>query len=329
VNKTSTVGPMHASPGPISTKTEREVVATAFVGWLLQTFLLIAAMSCVFVWAAVRTDMLGLHGRNDVKIHAIPRFSVYLMAYRFIPDNFNALLLGNSQAAVIDTSKIHTYKVFNAAELWGTMSEERTLGEQVLQHGHLKMAVLLLVPDLLSSHAIRSAYMTPHDYWSSFGSIQTLLIDYQAAREALGHPGEKTFDFDGRNRIPLYNGPPTRFTPDQLFIDPVEVRDMTALITHLHSKGVKVYVMFAPMYQAKWDAQREELLAWQSKVTADLTPGESELIELPDDVKNTLQSNRTNFPDYTHLSPSGSDTFAKAIDGIIADKNKTEHLAHR
>jgi hypothetical protein len=329
VNKTSTLGSMPTTRGPISTKTERETIADSFRQWLLRTFLLTTVLSCAFVWTAVRTDFLGLHGRNDVRIHAIPRFSVYLMAYRFIPDNFNALLLGNSQAAVVDTSKIHNYKVFNAAELWGTMTEERTLGEQVLQHGHLKMAVLLLVPDLLSSHATRSAYMTPHDYWSSFGSIQTLLIDYQAAKEALGHPGEKTFDFDGRNRFPLYYGPPSRFNPDQLFIDPVEVRDLAALITHLHSKGVKVYVMFAPMYQAKWDAQHEELLAWQSKVTADLPPGESELIELPEHVKNTLQSNRANFPDYTHLSPSGSDMLAEAIDGIIADRNKTEHIAHR
>jgi hypothetical protein len=329
VNKTITAEPMSVTVEPIPTKAERKIVADPFRGWLLQTLLLTTVIACAFVWAAVRTDLLGLHGRNDVRIHAIPRFSVYVMTYRFIPDNFNALLLGNSQAAVIDTSRIHNYKVFNAAELWGTMTEERILGEQVLQRGHLKMAVLLLVPDLLSSHAIRSAYMTPHDYWSSFGSIQTLLIDYEAARQALGHPGAKTFDFYGRNRFPLYFGPPTRFTPDQLLIDPIAVRDLSQLIAHLHSKGVTVYLMFAPMYQAKWDAQREELLEWQSKVTAGLPPGQSELIELPEHVKNTLQSNRANFPDYTHLSPSGSDTLAEAIDGIIADKNKTEHIAHR
>jgi hypothetical protein len=267
VNNTSIAEPIPAPLKSASTKVESERVADPFRGWLRRTLLLTVALSCAFVWVNVQTDLLGLHGRNDVRIHTVPRFSIYLMTYRFIPDNFNGLLLGNSQAALLDTTKIHGYKTFNAAVAWSTMPEERTLAEEVLKRGHLKMVVLDLCPSLLSSHASRSAYMTPHDYWSSFGSIQNLLIYFQVAREALGHPGPLTFDPYGRMRLPLFPGAVTRFTPEELALDPIATRDLHELVDHLHAKGVRVYLMFSPMYQAKWEAQRAELLDWESKAT--------------------------------------------------------------
>jgi hypothetical protein len=319
VNNTSVAEPISAPLEAASTIAEREI-ANPFRGWLLRTLLLTAAMSCAFVWVNVRTDLLGLHGRNDVRIHTVPRFSIYLMTYRFIPDNFNGLLLGASQGALLDTTKIHAYKVFNAAVIWSTMAEERTLAEEVLKRGHLKMVLLDLGPGMLSSHGTRSAYMTPNDYWSSFGSIQTTLIYFQLAREALGHPGHLTYDPYGRTRIPLYLRPAVRFTPEEFALDPIAMRDLHELVDHLHAKGVKVYVTFAPMYQAKWDAQREELLDWQAKVTSGFAPGELEVIDLPEQVKKPLQAKRENFPDYVHLTPAGNDTVMESLASILGNE---------
>jgi hypothetical protein len=321
VNNTSVAEPI---PGPLdsaSTKVESEPAADPFRGWLWRTLLLAVAISCAFVWVNVKTDLLGLHGRNDVRIHTVLRFSMYLMTYRYIPDNFDGLFMGNSQAELLDTSKIHSYKVFNAGLNWSTMPEERTLAEEVLKRGHLKMVVLDLCPSLLSSHALRSAYMTPRDYWSSFGSVQTLLIYSELVLEALGHPGPFTYDPYGRMHIPLSFQPPTRFTAEELTLDPIAMRDLHELVDHFHAKGVKVYVIFSPMYQAKWEAQREELLAWESKATSGFAPGELEVIDVPEQVKKPLQANRQNFPDYTHLAPAASDTFIESLATVLGDKS--------
>jgi hypothetical protein len=326
VNNTSVAEPVSAPLEPASTKIESERLADPFRGWLWRTLLLTVAMSCAFVWVTVRTDLLGLHGRSDVRIHAVSRFSIYLMAYRFIPENFNGLLLGNSQAAVLDTAKIHSYKIFNAAIIFSNISEERTLAEEVLKRGHLKIVVLDLCPSLLATHSSKSAYMTPHDYWSSFGSIQTMLIYLQVARDALGHPGAGAVIYDpyGRARIPLFPAPLTRVMQVELAIDPIATRDLHELVDDLNAKGVKVYVIFSPMYQPKWDAQREELSDWQSKVMSGFAPGELEIIDLPEQVKKPLQANRENFPDYTHLSPSASDTVMESLGTILGDETKPD-----
>jgi hypothetical protein len=325
VDNTSVAELTPAPLEPVSTKVESERVADPFRGWLWRTLLLTIAMSCVFVWVNVRTDLLGLHGRKDVRIHIVSRFSLYLMAYRFIPDNFDGLVLGASQGALLDTTKIHSYKIFNASVIWSTMSEERTIAEEVLKRGHLKIVILDLGPGVLSSDSRRSAYMTPRDYWSSFGSVQTMLIYFQAAREALGNPGGLTYDPYGRSRLPLYPGPDRPFTPEEFSLDPSAMRDLHELVDHLHAKGVKVYVLFCPMYQGKWDAQREEILDWQSKVTSGFAPGELEVIDLPEQVKKPLQADRQNFPDYTHLTPAANDIVMKSLAVILGDETKPDH----
>jgi hypothetical protein len=302
VNNTSVAEPVSAPLEPASTKIESERLADPFRGWLWRTLLLTVAMSCAFVWVTVRTDLLGLHGRSDVRIHAVSRFSIYLMAYRFIPDNFNGAII------------------------FSNISEERTLAEEVLKRGHLKIVVLDLCPSLLATHSSKSAYMTPHDYWSSFGSIQTMLIYLQVARDALGHPGAGAVFYDpyGRARIPLFPAPLTRVMQVELAIDPIATRDLHGLVDDLNAKGVKVYVIFSPMYRPKWDAQREELSDWQSKVMSGFAPGELEVIDLPEQVKKPLQANRENFPDYTHLSPSASDTVMESLGTILGDETKPD-----
>ena len=103
----------------------------------------------------------------------------------------------------------------------------------------------------------------------------------------------------------------------QLRVDPVSY-------THLDVYKRQVYVMFSPMYQAKWDAQREELLDWESKATSGFAPGELEVIDLPEQVKKPLQANRNNFPDYTHLAPSASETVSESLAAILGDKTKPD-----
>ncbi len=89
-------------------------IANPYRTWLCCTVSLTIAVAAIFVFMTTRADLFGLQGRSGIRIHTLPRFSLYLMTYRFIPDNFNGLLIGNWLASSYDTSVIHSYKVFNA-----------------------------------------------------------------------------------------------------------------------------------------------------------------------------------------------------------------------
>ncbi len=199
-----------------------------------------------------------------------------------------------------------------------SMTEERALTEEVLKRGHQKVVIMILNPTLTSTHFARSVYMTPHDYWASFGSIQTLMTDCQVLREAIGHPGPITYDTYGRTNWPLKMLPPPviPFAERDFSLDAAEVKDMYELLGELHAKGVKVYVMFSPVYQPRWDLHERQLREWQSKVLAGFSP-EDVVIRLPTDIEKVLQEKRENFPDYEHLSSAASAMEMDVIDKTL------------
>ena len=285
-----------------------------FRTWLLTTLLLALIISAAFVGLNVKLDLLGLHGRNDVRVETLQRFSVYLMSYRFIPNHFDGLLLGNSQGAAYDTSTIHKYRIFNAAMRGASMTEERIVAEEVLKRGHLNCVIIILNPTMTAPHSEKSAYMTPHDYWSSYGSLQTLMIDYPTLRDRLGHHVLITYNDYGRTLFPVRMDPGNfeTFTAEQLSFDPAEVNDLVSLLAELHAKHTKVFFLFGPMYQPQFDAQKDNLLAWRSKVASFFAPQDT-FIRLPPDVERSLQAKRENFPDYAHMTAPATAVVMKVV----------------
>lgn len=318
---------MSESPTASSTSTARELSSpdmgqreapSPYARWLSGTIALILFAIAFFVWFNVKLDLLGLHGRRDVKMHTLARFSGYLMAYRFIPENFDGLLVGNSVAAGYDTSLIHNHRVFNAAIRGSSMDQERAIVEEVLKRGHLRVIIFVLHTNLISYDVIQSAYMTPHDYYASFGSIQTLLIDLQALKEHFGYPGPVSYDYYGRTHFPLFKlTKDWQITlPNALAMNPSEVNSLAGLLADLHSKGVKIYAVFAPTYQPHWDAQREQLSAWRAKVLTYFSPSDT-IIKVPDDVLRDIQSKPENFPDWVHMSPPANATVMGVVERYV------------
>jgi hypothetical protein len=318
MNDSSAAGTVSSVPKSALRDESNVTVANPFRAWLYCTISLTMTVAAMFVFANTRADLFGLRGGDDIRIHTLPRFSLYLMTYRFIPNNFDGLLIGNSLASSYDTSVIGSYKVFNAAMRASSMTEERALTEETLKRGHLKVVIIILNPTLTSTHFTRSVYMTPHDYWASFGSIQTLMTDCQVLREAIGRPGPITYDTYGRTKWPLKMLPPPviPFSDHDFYRDPTEMNDLYSLLGELHAKGVKVYAMFSPIYQPRWDQREKQLLDWQTKVLSGFSPTDV-VIRMPQNIEKTLQENRENFPDYEHLSSSASATAMGVIDKTI------------
>ena len=177
---TSTL-PNTSSRPEVATPTPR-----AYRAWVCETIALMLAAAGLFAWFNYRQDMLGLHGHSPVRIYALERYSKYLMGYRYVPEHFDGILLSNSIAANWDTGQFTRYKVFNAGLRGSTIAEEKAVVDNAVNRGHMRMAIIVLLPSLTGSHDMRTAYMTPHDYSASFGSVQTLIIDAQAAMERFG-----------------------------------------------------------------------------------------------------------------------------------------------
>jgi hypothetical protein len=304
---------------------EKPATARSYVVWMVETLLLIAAASGLFAWFNFRQDMLGLHGRSPVEIYALERYSKYLMSYRYVPDHFDGILLSNSVAANWDTGQFTNYRVFNAGLRGSTIAEEKLIVDNSVNRGHMKMAIIVLLPSLTGSHDMRTAYMTPHDYYASFGSVQTLIVDAQAAMERFGprlhlpaSAAKHKFEPDGAMNFPMARDPSTAIPPlneEELRGDPVAVDELKEILENLHAHGIKVYAVYAPLYAARWTSpQGPELRAWVDKTTALFSPQDT-IIDLNDGQLAALEADRENFPDYLHLT---SEAASKVMADVVA-----------
>jgi hypothetical protein len=311
------------SPEPIQ-PTEPAPSPKAYVSWIVEVVVLVAVAAGAFTWFNLRQDMLGLHGRSPVAIYALERYSKYLMSYRYVPDHFDGILLSSSVAANWDTGQFTQYRVFNAGIRGSTIAEEKAIVDNAVDRGHMKMAIIVLLPGLTASHDMRTAYMTPHDYTASYGSVQTLIIDTQAAMEHFGPSlhlpaaaAKHKFAPDGAMNFPMARDPSTVVPPieaAELAGDPIAVDQLMQVVSKLHSHGVKVYAVFAPMYASRLQTQGPELRDWMARTSALFSPQDT-IIDMNDGQLAALEADRDSFPDYFHLTPEAA---SKVMANLVA-----------
>jgi hypothetical protein len=316
---------MSTAPTLQSEITTDTTAAPRYTAWVWQTILLTLMASAAFAFLNYQKDDFGLHGRSPVYIYALERYSKYLMSYRYIPEHYDGILLSNSIAANWDTTQFKQHHVFNAGIRGGTITEEKKILDNVLAHGNLKIAIIVLMPSLTASHDMRSAYMTPQDYKASYGSIQTLLVDTQETIKRFGPKlhlsaslAKYKFGPDGKLDFPLAFNPSPQITP----LDPMEVQgdpeayqELRLILDSLHAHHVKVYGVYAPLYAQRWDSEGAVLLSWQTRTQKLFSP-EDVLINLNDGQLAALEANRQNFPDYFHLATEAA---AEVSAKLIAD----------
>ena len=79
-------------------------------------------------------DKFGLvKQKNEILITSDERYSKYLLSYKYIPENYDGILIGPSVSGNLNTSNISNYKIYNASVNGGNYSELKLISERVLQ----------------------------------------------------------------------------------------------------------------------------------------------------------------------------------------------------
>lgn len=124
-------------------------------------------------------DIFGVFGvRKNTRIYGEERISKYLMAYRYIPENFEGLILGPSLSANINPGPAKEIRYFNTSLMGARIQTMIPLLENVLASAHqMKRAWICIHPYMTqSSEKEVDLIMTPRAYWAAFGSIHLLRV---------------------------------------------------------------------------------------------------------------------------------------------------------
>lgn len=281
--------------------------------YLFVTFTILL-ISVVVLFNYINNDY-GLF-RNNEKLDKKPfafdssgeRTVKYLLAHRYIPENFNGVLIGPSHSANINTALIESSKLYNASLRGGNITELSILVEKMLENKaqNLEYVVISLSPYLTSDSGKKTSSMDPLEYWGSLGSISQLkfLLAKTAVKIGKKYDNFNNYGFNDLNHGEKKQGPKklkqmiAEAKKHNVYIDPEAMNDLKIILEKLKQTDIKIFAYFYPrnyaIYQANYDGYKQY---------------EKEMLELFDEEDVVWNFNDEKYMDLTndeHLYYDGS-----------------------
>jgi hypothetical protein len=300
--------------------------------FLLRLAAIVFGISAVAVAGNVSLDLYGLfrsgHGPT-LKVYGDERNCKYLFSYRYIPENFDGLMLGSSVSDNIPTRSIAGLRVYNASLNGGDVTEAETLGVNALAHGHFKLVILALHRYLMRDAGHKTNFMVPQRYWGAFGSTQlyaaslSRLLDRQGIKPgAFDEYGVQSYGPAAANirgnvesfAAKLRSGDREGWMFD---INPQAYADLQELVRAIHKQGVPFAVFYPPMPSGLIDATQQQLASFNAAIGRAFGPGDL-VIDFTAPEYHWFSDDYANFHDGVHLSDTGAKRLAGELDRAIS-----------
>ena len=264
-------------------------------------------------------DIYGLF-RNDhgrlLPVYGDERVAKYLLSERYVPANFDGLLLGPSITANWNTRRFQKFRIYNASLNGGNIVEEKCVVDQALPSRKIRIALLLVHPSLTLSHDFQTVQLTPRENLAAFGS-QSLLDAYKDAVLRLQKPDKIVTDGFGTE----YSDEPHVLNPINVRlmrpgvdfeIDPIALRTYGDLLGEFQAYHVQTVLIAPPLaenlFQSKKVAFRKYLALIRSQA-----PEQTKVIDFLSDQYEAFRRDQANFSDGIHLTRLGADRITDEV----------------
>jgi hypothetical protein len=294
---------------------------------------LLAVVSIILV--NVTIDIYGLF--LPVKGKALPiynneRLSKYLLSYRYIPQNYNAAIIGTSLSANLDVKANNTsagpLKIYNASVMGANISEISPIAENLMHRGVRKM-IICFSPYMVKNSGSKEIEFGPKLYFGALGSknlYETYAVGLirhfelmpgkfpknQIDEFGVNHYGELFKVNDVKKKIDTVIGG-TRNT--RLTLDPKAMEELTDLLAALKKNNVKLIGYFHPVPADVFESKKEDYEAFESKVRQ-VVGDDFRLINFNSSSFRDFTCDYSNYIDHGHFSEKGQ----KIITSILVDE---------
>jgi hypothetical protein len=278
----------------------------------------VAVVASAFVAVNVHLDPMGLfHSKAHLLLYTNERWSKYLLTLRYVPEHFDAVLVGSSLTDNWDTGLMQP-QTYNLSLEGGDISEERLLLENVLKQRAPKIVFFCVHPYLTASNGRKTPYMTRSDYWSALGSIELLKtyhgrqrVEQRAARQEFNEFGRRLFQIPSRPWRPR-----TMAKGDSFEVDERSLAEYAKLVASARAAGARVVAVIPPVNREEWLTTEGAYRQYQRRILSFFRSDEL-LIDFNTPPYDALRGDRRNFPDGGHLSDSAAPFFAQELSRLI------------
>jgi hypothetical protein len=283
--------------------------------WLTGAIGATALIVLLNIFVAYRMDVFGVfrdtHGRR-LFTAAHERKAKYLLNERYVPQNFDALVVGSSTSINWRTTEFTGYKFYNESLEGGNAVEEKILVDEALKTGHYKVALICLHPHLTSARVLNDG-LDAVDKSEALGSELSFRMEFHALRDRFQGPRAPYFFPDGSHDMPERVPKPPNEGEAMVgsVPDDVSVKALRELVQELVSSGTRIVYVVSPLYGANYEINRKVMTDY-------LTMGKQDfyvapVIDFNDPEYQSFRYEPKNFIDEVHLSAQGTATLSRLI----------------
>lgn len=277
--------------------------------WLFEAIGVTALLLIAAVLINMSLDVYGIFrnakGRHLV-VYGDERVAKYLLSEKYVPENFNALLIGSSVSANWNTSGIEGLRVYNESINGGNIVEAKAITDRTLSSSRIRAVLLIVHPYLTSSHEFETVQLTPRENLAALGS-QSLLDAYKSEARIklrLAKPELDEFGTDDFGDIPQKMNPHLQklMAPGTEFtIDASAMASYKALVDELHSANIRIIYVIPPVTQSIY-LSKVNAFANYSHAALENRSEEDRVIDFTSDEFMDFRSDPGNFKDGVHLT---------------------------
>jgi hypothetical protein len=288
--------------------------------WLLTTITLLLAAAAALSVINMSADVYGLyHSTHGLRLNVYgdARIAKYLLSSRYVPENFNAILIGGSFSANWNTTAVEKLRIYNESLNGGNIVEEKAIAEAAISKPGISTAFILVHPALTYSHDFMTVSLAPKLKYSSLGSV-SLWFAYKDMLYVRLHRSTQNYDYAG---VEDFGTLATEMPPnmrrfwsggDHFDIDPVAIAAYRALIGELRAHHLELIFIVPPTFERLLLGKQTAFRSYTTLIRSYSTP-EDKWIDFSSDEYSNFRAIPANFPDGVHLTPEA----AKAVVSVI------------
>jgi hypothetical protein len=276
--------------------------------WLTETIGATVSLLLVIVLFNMSIDIYGIfrdaNGRH-LPVYGDERVAKYLLSEKYVPRNFNAILIGSSVSANWNTHGIDGLRVYNESLDGGNIVEERTIADQALASSQIQVAVLIVHPYLTASHDFNTVRLTPRENLEALGSLN-LLDAYKSEARIKLHLGRQEFDDFGTddfgdipNKMNLHLQ--QLMAPGDFYVDEIAMSNYKALIGELQAAKIPIVFVVPPLSQLIFASKADAFASYSHGILADKSDRDL-IIDFTSDEFAGFRREPNNFKDGVHLT---------------------------
>lgn len=292
--------------------------------WLTETIGATVSLLIVIVLVNMSIDIYGLF--RDTKGRRLPvygdeRVAKYLLSEKYVPNSFNAILIGSSVSANWNTHGIDGFRVYNESLDGGNAVEVKPIADRALASSQIHAAILIVHPYLTASHDFNTVQLTPRLNLEALGSLN-LLDAYKSEAEAKLHLGRQEFDEFGTDD---FGDIPNKMNPhlqnlmapgSDFYVDEIAMSNYKALIDELHAAKVPIIFVVPPLWQPIFAAKAGAFASYSRGILANKLDRDL-VIDFTSDEFAGFRNDRNNFKDGVHLTNQAAQEVTVEINAKI------------